>query len=327
MGPGDLYKVICGLPLRDDPNLIVGLSRADDAAVYKLREDLAIVQTVDFIGPIVDDPYSFGMIAAANSLSDIYAMGGRPITAMNLVCFPIDTMGLSVLASILNGALVKLNEAETALVGGHSVKNNELRYGLSVTGIINPQKVITTSGAKEEDRLILTKPLGIGVMTTALKAGMIDSEVEHSLIDQMAHLNKEAAEVMISVGANACTDITGFGLIGHACRIAENSKVSLEFFSDKIPIIEGALEFARMGLIPAGAYSNRKFYFDRVEGGDVSPEHMDLFYDPQTSGGLLITVPRQNADSMLTYIKQAGYEQAAIVGRVSDYKEKYIIFR
>ena len=303
------------------------MNKVDDAGVYRLNDDLAVVQTVDFIAPVVDDPHSFGMIAAANALSDVYAMGGKPVTAMNVVCFPSEKMDISILAQILNGALAKLTEADVTLVGGHSVNNVELKYGLSVTGIINPQKIITNSGAKAGDKLILTKPLGIGIISTAIKAGLVDNNTEIRLIKQMAQLNREAADIMVSLGVNACTDITGFGLIGHACNIAENSGISIELFTDKIPLIDEVLQFARMGLIPRGAYSNQEYYAGRVEKNNTNEELMNVFYDPQTSGGLLIAVPPQRADEMLNRIRKAGYSKAAIVGRVLNDGGNQIILR
>lgn len=303
------------------------MDKADDAGVYRLNDDLAVVQTVDFIAPVVDDPHSFGMIAAANALSDVYAMGGKPVTAMNVVCFPSDKMDISILTQILNGALAKLTEADVTLVGGHSINNVELKYGLSVTGIINPQKIITNSGAKVGDKLILTKPLGIGIISTAIKAGLVDNNTENRLIKQMAQLNREAADIMVSLGVNACTDITGFGLIGHACNIAENSGISIELFTDKIPLIDEVLQFARMGLIPRGAYSNQEYYAGRVEKNNTNEELMNVFYDPQTSGGLLIAVPPQRADEMLNRIRKAGYSKAAIVGCVLNDGGNQIILR
>jgi len=271
---------------------------------------------VDFITPIVDDPYSFGMIAAANALSDVYAMGGKPITAMNIVCFPSETMDISVLNQILRGALAKLNEADVALVGGHSVKDDELKYGLSVTGIIHPQRIITNSGAMAGDKLILTKPLGTGILNTAVKAGLVSDEIKTRLIEQMAQLNREASEVMVSMEAHACTDITGFGLIGHACEMAENSSVSIELCTDKVPFISEALQFAQMGIIPEGMYTNREFRILMVEGNLADEELMDVFYDPQTSGGLLIAVPPKSAEVMLTRLRKAGYKEAAIIGQL-----------
>lgn len=307
--------------------MIVGLDKPDDAGVYKLSDELAIVQTVDFITAIVDDPYSFGMIAAVNSLSDVYAMGGRPVTAMNIVAFPSETMDISVLTQVLKGALAKLNEAGVTLVGGHSVKNNELKYGLCVTGIVHPQKVVTRSEAKVGDKLILTKPLGTGILTTALKAGLVDEKTKTKLTEQMAKLNDKAAEVMVSLGAHACTDITGFGLIGHACEMAENSGVAIELYLDKVPFIREVSQFAQMGLIPEGMYANEEFRAHMVEGSQADEDLMAILYDPQTSGGLFIAVSPEKADKMVEQIRQAGDEQAAIVGQVIDSPKSQIIVR
>ena len=307
--------------------MIVGLDKPDDAAVYKLSDDIAIVQTVDFITAIVDDPYSFGMITAANSLSDVYAMGGRPVTAMNIVAFPSETMDISVLTQVLSGALAKLSEAGVTLVGGHSVKNNELKYGLCVTGIVHPQKVVTKSEAKVGDKLILTKPLGTGILTTALKAGLLQAETKARLTKQMVKLNDKAAEVMVSLGAHACTDITGFGLIGHACEMAENSGVAIELYLDKVPFIREVLQFAQMGLIPEGMYANEEFRAHMVEDSQADEDLMAILYAPQTSGGLFIAVSPEKADKMVEQIRQAGDEQAAIVGQVIDSPKSQIIVR
>jgi len=307
--------------------LIVGLDKPDDAAVYKLSDDIAIVQTVDFITAIVDDPYSFGMITAANSLSDVYAMGGRPVTAMNIVSFPSETMDISVLTQVLSGALAKLNEAGVTLVGGHSVKNSELKYGLCVTGIVHPQKVVTKSEARVGDKLILTKPLGTGILTTALKAGLLQAETKARLTKQMVKLNDKAAEVMVSLGAHACTDITGFGLIGHACEMAENSGVAIELYLDKVPFIREVMQFAQMGLIPEGMYANEEFRAHMVEGSQADEDLMAILYAPQTSGGLFIAVSPEKADKMVEQIRQAGDEQAAIVGQVIDSPKSQIIVR
>ncbi len=313
------------LTRQNDPNLIVGLEQADDAGVYRLNSELAIVQTVDFITAIVDEPYTFGMIAAANSLSDVYAMGAKPVTAMNIIAFPSDTMDISVMTQVLGGALAKLNEANVTLVGGHSIKDKELKYGLSVTGIVHPDRVVTKSTAKVGDKLILTKPLGTGILNTALKAGMLQDETKASFTAQMAKLNDKAAEAMVAVGANACTDITGFGLIGHACEMAENSGVSIEISRDKVPIIPETLEFARMGLIPEGMYANREFRIKMVKGNKVDDALLSALYDPQTSGGLLISVAADRAKTLLDRIKQDGDKEAAIVGQVVDKPENQII--
>lgn len=306
----------------------MGLQRADDAAVYKLRDDLAIVQTIDFITPIVDDPHSFGMIAVANALSDVYAMGAEPITAMNVVCFPSGTLDIEVLQRILGGALVKMDEAGVMLVGGHSIKDDELKYGLSVTGTVHPQKIITKSEARVGDKLILTKPLGTGILSTALKAGRLGDKTLLRLTEQMVALNMKASEVMVSLGAHACTDVTGFGLLGHACEMAENSGVAVKLQCDKVPFINGVVDFAKMGLIPEGMYANREFRSDMIGfAGEVADWMLDILYDPQTSGGLLISVSPQTADKMLDQLKQAGYKEAAIVGQVVDSPESKVILQ
>lgn len=303
----------------------MGLDRADDAGVYKLSSELAIVQTVDYITAIVDDPYVFGMIAAANSLSDVYAMGGKPVTAMNIIAFPSDTMDISVMTQVLSGSLAKLNEAKVTLVGGHSVRNNELKYGLSVTGVVHPEQVITKSTARVGDRLILTKPLGTGILTTALKAGLLEAETKARLIEQMARLNNKAAMAMVDIGVSACTDITGFGLLGHTCEMAENSQVAVEIFVDKVPFVPEALEFARMGLVPEGMYANQEFRLDMVKGSKIDEDLLSVLYDPQTSGGLLISVPAEKAKALLASIRRGGDEEAAIIGQVVDKPESHII--
>lgn len=319
LGPGELDEALCGLPFVPDPNLIVGLERADDAGVYRLTDELAIIQTVDFITPIVDDPYDFGMIAAANALSDVYAMGGKPITAMNVVCFPRKTMDISILKQILSGALAKMGEAEVTLVGGHTVQDDELKYGLSVTGIIHPQRVVTKSGARIGDKLILTKPLGTGIISTALKAGLADNKTIAKLTSLLATLNKKASELMISVDAHACSDITGFGLLGHACEMALNSEVAIELHSSMVPFFSEAADFARMGLNPEGMYSIKEFRSNMIESaGKVDDWLLDILFDPQTSGGLLISVSPQVADTLLTQLQEAGYKEAAIIGAVAN---------
>ncbi len=304
--------------------MIVGLDRADDAGVYKLSSDLAIIQTIDYITAIVDDPYTFGMIAATNSLSDVYAMGGKPITAMNIIAFPTDTMDISIMTRVLDGSLAKLNEAKVTLVGGHSVRNSELKYGLSVTGVVHPDKVITKSTARIGDRLILTKPLGTGILTTALKAGLLKAETKASLIEQMARLNNKAAMAMVDIGVNACTDITGFGLLGHACEMADNSEVAIEISVNSVPIIPETLEFARMGLVPEGMYANQEFRMDMIKNNSADEDFLSILHDPQTSGGLIISVPAEKAEALLTNIRRGGDKEAAIIGQVVDKPESYI---
>ena len=286
--------------------------------MYKLRDDLAIVETVDMIAAIVDDPYSFGMIAAANGISDIYAMGGKPITAMNIVGFPSESMDISVLTKILQGALAKLNEAGVMLLGGHSVRNDEVKFGVSVTGLIHPDRIVTKGGAKVGDRLILTKPIGTGILTTALKAEMLPAGVLEKLVAQMAQLNDRACQAMLDVGAHACTDITGFALLGHACEMAEASGISIELDSKKIPVIPESLQFAHMGLIPEGMYANWEYRNAMIQAGAIDEDTMSVLYDPQTSGGLLISVAEDRAVAMLAKLRELGVADAAVIGRVIE---------
>ena len=308
---------MCGLKFPTDPNLIIGLDRADDAGVYKVTNDLAIIQTVDFFTPIVDDPYWFGQIAAANALSDVYAMGGTPKTAMNIVCFPSKTMELSVLRRILEGGLDKMKEAGVVLVGGHSVDDNELKYGLSVTGFIHPDRILTKNNIKEGDCFVLTKPLGTGIISTAIKGGLASCTVIERLTRLMAALNKNAAEVMKDYPVHACTDITGFGLLGHLAEMVVDSEFGVEIYADMIPVIPETHEYAAMGLVPAGAYKNRQFREVMVDfSSSVDRIVQDVLFDPQTSGGLLICVERKSAEELVDRLKKKGVENARIIGKV-----------
>lgn len=299
------------------PNLLVGIEQVDDAGVYKIRDDLALVQTVDFFTPIVDDPYVFGQIAAANALSDVYAMGGTPITAMNLVAFPIKEMDLEVLREILRGGLDTMREAEVVLVGGHSIEDQELKYGLAVTGVVHPDEVLTNVGAHVGDRIILTKPLGTGIINTALKAGMASPEVVQEAVGVMAALNRRAAEVMKGFQVHACTDVTGFGLIGHMSEMLGEGEIGIRVFREAIPIISRAEEYTRMGLVPGGTYRNKEFYTPTIEmKKDVSSYLLDILFDPQTSGGLLIAVGEENAGPLVHSLKEAGVKDACIIAEV-----------
>ena len=311
----------------DDPNLIVGMERAEDAGVYKLSDDLAIIQTVDFFTPIVDDPYMFGQIAAANALSDVYAMGGKPLTAMNIVCFPIKTMDISILREILKGGLDKMKEAGVTLVGGHSVEDSELKYGLSVTGTIHPLKVLTNVGAKVGDRLILTKPLGTGIINTAIKGGMAKEDSIERVTRYMASLNKRASEIMQEIGANACTDVTGFGLLGHAFEMIEGTGKGIVINASDVPILPEAVNFAKMGMVPAGTYRNKEFRINKVDIDPAqSPYLIDILFDPQTSGGLLIAVPEEKAGELVKRLRKEGIEDAAIIGKVvNDTQERIVV--
>jgi len=283
------------LTLPRDPRLLVGLATGDDAGVYKIREDLALIQTIDFITPVVDDPFLFGQIAVANALSDVYAMGGDPVTALNVVCFPACQLDMTVLKAILAGGLEKMKEAEVILVGGHSVDDLELKYGLSVTGVVHPEMVVTNAGARPGDLLFLTKPLGLGIVATAVKGGLAHARVARRAGEIMATLNREASRAMVERGVHACTDVTGFGLVGHALEMARASGVTLEVELERLPLIEEAVDYASMGLIPGGAYDNQECYKARVEYSR-DPGDLEMFlYDPQTSGGLLIALPPDEA--------------------------------
>lgn len=304
-----------GLPLEEDPNLLVGRETSDDAGVYRLSEDTALVQTVDFITPVVNDPYDFGRIAAANALSDVYAMGGRPITAMNVVCFPVKSMDKAVLREILRGGLEKIHEAGAALVGGHSVEDPEIKYGLSVTGLVHPDRVLTNAGVRPGDAIILTKPLGTGVLATAIKAGLVSGEAQRRAIETMATLNRRAAEIMADYPVNGCTDVTGFGLLGHALEMARGSKVTITIFTENVPLLPEVLDSVQMGLVPAGSFSNRNFCAHQIRQlKAIDPMLLDILADAQTSGGLLISLPEDRASVLLDDLKTGGAPDAAIIG-------------
>ena len=302
------------------------MERVEDAGVYKLSDDLAIIQTVDFFTPVVDDPFTFGQIAAANSLSDVYAMGGKPLTAMNIVCFPIQTMDVSVLREILLGGLEKIREADVVLVCGHSVDDQELKYGLSVTGTIHPQKVLRKESSKPGDRLILTKPLGTGIISTAVKGGFASKEAANRIAKYMSTLNRKASEIVQEIGADACTDITGFGLLGHAAEMIEGTDVGMVIYADSVPVFPETKELAAAGMIPGGLYRNRDFRKPMVEiGQDVNEIMADILFDPQTSGGLLISVVKDKAQTILDRLHLAKVTEAAIIGEVIDNPKAKII--
>ena len=308
-----------------DENVIVGLERADDAGVYRISDELALIQTVDFFTPIVDDPYWFGQIAAANALSDVYAMGGTPKTAMNLVAFPVKDMELSVLRQIIQGGLDKLAEAAVVLIGGHSIEDKELKYGLSVTGIVHPAKVLTKKNLRPDDRLVLTKPLGTGIINTAIKAAMASAELTDKATRLMAALNRDAANVILNFDVGACTDVTGFGLLGHLAEMVLGSGMSTKIYADRVPVIAEALELAAMGLIPAGAYKNREFRESMITVADtVGRSRQDVLVDPQTSGGLLISVSARQAEALVVDLKDAGIEDAAQIGEIVNGPEEKI---
>lgn len=289
----------------------------DDAGVYKLTDDLAIIQTIDFFTPVVDDPYTFGQIAVANALSDVYTMGGKPLLAMNIVCFPTKSLDISVLKDILRGGADKMREARVVLVGGHSVDDAELKYGLSVTGVVHPKQLVTNGGAKAGDKLILTKPLGTGIINTALKAGMVDEQTMASVTRSMATLNNKASEVMLEVGIHACTDVTGFGLLGHACQVAKNGGVGINIYFASVPFFPEAEALAKQGFCPAGLYRNREFYSPGVDFISRVPSYIqDILFDPQTSGGLLICVDGGKAERLLDSLRQTGVTDGTLIGDV-----------
>jgi selenide,water dikinase len=299
----------------------------DDAGVYKLSDDLAIIQTVDFFTPIVDNPYDFGQITVANALSDVYAMGGKPLTAMNIVCFPIKKLDISILKDMLKGGIDKMKEAGVTLVGGHSIDDAELKYGLSVTGTVHPERLATNAGAKTGDKLILTKPLGTGIISTALKAGKVGKETAAKMTKYMATLNKKASELMQEVGVHACTDITGFGFIGHICQLAQNSHVGIKINSSSVPVFAEVEEFAKAGLCPGGLHRNRDFYGKMVEFSRQIPDYIqDILFDPQTSGGLLIVLAPKTAELLVNKLHKAGIQDAVIVGEaISKPKGKILV--
>jgi len=320
-----LEKALKPLPLERHPNLLVGTETADDAGVFKLSEELALVQTVDFITPIVDDPFLFGQIAAANSLSDVYAMGGKPLTAMNVIGFPRLTLDISILTEILRGGLDKIHEAGAVLLGGHTVEDAELKYGLSVTGTVHPQKILTNKSARAGDVLVLTKSIGTGIISTAHKAEMADPEFLRRAIDSMAQLNRKAAEAMASCRVHACTDITGFGLIGHAAEMARGAGLFFRIFYSRVPLMAGTKEYAAMGMIPAGAYCNQSHFGPETRFADRVPElERIILHDPQTSGGLLAALPREEGEKFLLLCRETGIPEAALIGEVVP-REKDLI--
>jgi selenide, water dikinase len=300
-----------------NPNVLRSIEKLDDAGVYKISDEVAIIQTIDFITPIVNDPFTFGQIAAANSISDVYTMGGKPITAMNVVCFPSKTMDMTILNAVLRGGLEKMEEAGVALMGGHSVTDSELKYGLSVTGTVHPDKLVTNSGTWLGDDLILTKPLGTGVMSTALKNKLVADEEMHEVIRSMTSLNKKAAELMIEMGVHSCTDITGFGLIGHASHLIQEGEIGIEFDYNSIPLFSRVMDLLKKDVYPGGLARNRDFYGSGVDFPAEMPAfERNILFDPQTSGGLLIAISPSASSELVKKLHQAGVTAAAIIGRV-----------
>ena len=323
MGPQTLSQVLRHLPTMQNPNLLVGTDTSDDAAVYKINSNQALISTLDFFTPMVDNPYLYGQIAAANSLSDVYAMGGKPLLALNIVCFP-DCLPVEVLEEILRGGADKTIEAGCIIAGGHTVRDDEPKYGLAVTGMAHPDEIITNAGAQPADVLLLTKPLGTGIINTGIKAGLVSPEAIQAAVLSMSMLNRAASEAMLKHRASACTDITGFGLLGHAAEMAEASGVSLHINWKTVPILPETMEMARMGLIPAGAYDNRKYLEGKILfAGDLKSEEQLALYDPQTSGGLLISIPAAQASAVVNELKEEGIH-CAIIGQVLPYTDTLI---
>ena len=305
------------MPATRDPNLLVGFNHFDDAGVYRLNEREALVQTVDFFTPIIDDPYTFGAIAAANALSDVYAMGGKPLTALNIACFPANELAPEVLSQILRGGQSKVVEADCTLVGGHTVQDPELKYGLAVTGLVHPDHIYTNAGAQPGDRLILSKKLGTGLIANAFKAGRLAEADLVEAVESMLALNKAAAETLPDFAVHACTDVTGFGLLGHAAEMAEGSQVGMTFYAARVPALAHSLALAAKGL-QGGSLDNQRFLASKVTiATRVDPAHANLLFDAQTSGGLLIAVAAAEAEALLNALRQNGVEAAALVGEAT----------
>lgn len=319
VGAGVLSQLLEGIKVHRDPNLLVGFDKSDDASVYKVSDELALVQTVDFFPPIADDPYLFGQIAATNALSDVYAMGGEPKLCLNIMAVP-ESMPREAVHQMLRGGYDKVYEAGALITGGHSILDDEPKYGLAVTGFVHPDRVLTNSGAKPGDVLLFTKPLGIGILSTAQKAEMLSPEGEALAYRLMTTLNKSARDAMVKYRVHACTDVTGFGLLGHACEMAQGSDVDLELHVADIDLIPEAASLAQMGILPAGMYRNRTFAEPEVEPGQTEVWQQDMLYDPQTAGGLLMAVDPEDADALYQELK-ACVPSAQRIGKVLSHGE------
>ncbi len=326
VGAGVLAQLLEGIRVREDPNLLVGFDKSDDASVYKISDDLALVQTVDFFPPIADDPYLFGQIAAVNALSDVYAMGGEPKLCLNIMAVP-DSMPKEAVHEMLRGGYDKVYEAGALITGGHSILDDEPKYGLAVTGFVHPDRVLTNAGARPGDVLLFTKSLGIGVLTTAAKVGLALPEAMELAQRLMTTLNKSARDVMVNYRVHACTDVTGFGLLGHACEMAQGSGVEIELWTEAVDFIPQAAELAKIGILPEGMYRNRAFAESTVDAGDTPLWKQDLLYDPQTAGGLLMAVDPADAGALLAELRGA-VPSAQRIGAVGAYRGgKHIFLR
>ncbi|MGC9375833.1 MAG: selenide, water dikinase SelD [Bacteroidales bacterium] len=324
--PQELEKILKDIPITQDVNILIDTKNSDDAAVYKINNETALVQTLDFFTPIVNNPYDFGAIAAANALSDIYAMGAKPIFALNIVGFPSNRLPMEVLQQILKGAHDKAKEAEISIIGGHTIDDPEPKYGMVVSGIVHPDKILSNANAKEGDAIILTKPIGLGIITTALKRGLADKTVEDYAIKIMKTLNKTAADVITNFNINACTDVTGFGLLGHLSEITQASKIDAVIFSNKVPIIKETWDFATSNIIPGGSKNNLTYFSKHIEWKEqISEIEKIILSDAQTSGGLLFTVSQNKKEQVLKQLKEAGIEEASHIGNFTQKGEGKII--
>lgn len=325
MAPGELSHILDCLPKSTDPNLLVGTETSDDAGIYRISDDLALVNTVDYFTPIVDDPYTFGAIAATNSLSDVYSMGGIPKTALNITCWPKEDLEISILGDIVRGGAEKAIESGAALVGGHTVESPELMYGLAVTGIVHPDRYVKNFGARTGDVLILTKKLGIGILTTGIKFNKISDEVLPTLVESMTRLNASASEVMLKHGVSACTDVTGYGLLGHASEMAEGNNIRLRFNSSSIPYFDDAPDLVAKNTYTQAYTANTKFLADKVSfNSTVSKELRHIMMEAETSGGLLFALPAENADAALKELHAADCPEASVIGEVIAGDEAHI---
>ncbi len=325
MSPASLARLLGRLPRVHDENVMVGEETMEDAGVYRLREDLCLVQTTDVFSPVITDPTWYGRIVAANALSDVYAMGARPVTALNIVGFPVGVLPQEVLEAILQGGAEKVREAGASLIGGHSWDSADITYGLSVTGVAHPDRLVSNGNAKPGDRILLTKPLGTGVIATAVRGGGVPEALEERISVSMARLNRYASEAMLEHGATAATDVTGFGLLGHAVEVAKSSDVTFRFRLGDIPLFPGAIQYAREGFLPGGSRNNKRYFEGDVALDPGIPEEVsDLLFDAQTSGGLLICAPEAEAEALLEAIREGGDREAAVVGEVLPRQEARI---
>ncbi len=321
LGPGMLDRALCGLEQPVYPELLADYKTSEDCGIYKINDTEALIQTIDFFPPIVDDPFTFGRIAAANALSDIFAMGGRPLTAVSVVCFPKDTLDITYLREITAGGMDALIEAHTALVGGHSIDDPEPKFGYSVTGIVEIDHILYNNSIRVGDALFLTKPLGTGLINTALRADLVSQASMQASIDSMSQLNMRAAEILHEFDVSACTDVTGFGLIGHACEMIIDSSAGMVIQKDLIPTLPDVDEYISMGLIPEGTYRNKEYRSSFVEDYQtIDPDTIDLLFDPQTSGGLLFSAPERDEHEILTRMHEQNIP-AVRIGSITDQPE------